>query len=275
MASKKPEDYQGSDLKELYDKISNREPFSFDLENSALYRQYRDAYQRLGSQAMEDTMGRAAGLTGGYGSTYSQTAGQQAYNAWLQELNDKVPEIYNRARERYDRETEGLQSLYQLERDKEATAYNRWQDEYNRWLREYQLEQEAAARAQSQANWQAEQDQNQARWEAEQALQREKFEYQKARDAQKASASGSAGGSRASGSKSAGGGASGDSGGGEAPSAVYSGGVTEAELQSMAESYREKGLNLEGQALEAWLRALGVTGTAAQRFREIVALTRR
>lgn len=264
MASKKPEDYQGSDLKELYDKISNREPFSFDLENSALYRQYRDAYQRLGSQAMEDTMGRAAGLTGGYGSTYSQTAGQQAYNAWLQELNDKVPEIYDRAREQYDRETEGLQSLYQLERDKEATAYNRWQDEYNRWLREYQLEQEAAARAQSQA-----------RWEAEQALQREKFEYQKAQDAQKASASGSAGGSRASGSKSAGGGASGDSGGGEAPSAVYSGGVTEAELQSMAESYREKGLNLEGQALEAWLRALGVTGTAAQRFREIVALTRR
>ena len=44
-----------------------------------------------GKQAMQDTMGQAAALTGGYGSTYGQAVGQQQYDAYLQNLNDEVP----------------------------------------------------------------------------------------------------------------------------------------------------------------------------------------
>lgn len=64
-----------------FDGILNRKDFSYDMNNDQMYQQYRDAYMRQGQQAMRDTMGAASALTGGYGSTYAQTAGSQAYGS--------------------------------------------------------------------------------------------------------------------------------------------------------------------------------------------------
>lgn len=260
MTSKRPQNYEGTDLKALYERLANREPFQFDLQNSALYRQYRDEYQRLGRQAMTDTMGRASGLTGGYASTYSETAGQQAYNAYLQELNRQVPELYDRALEEYRAEGDNLQRLYDLEAGKEERAYNRWQDEYNRWLQEAKLQQEEAARAQAQENW-----------EAEQALAREKWEYQKKKEGYGSSggskSSGSSGGSRASGAGSKSTGKNSETAAkGGAPEPVYTGGVTESQLQTMAAGYKKN----PGKSPEAFIKSLGLTGTAAERLRALI-----
>ena len=115
-------------LSGLYDRIANREPFTYDVNGDALYQQYKNQYQTLGRQAMKDTMGQAANLTGGYGSTYSQSVGQQAYNAYLQQLNNIVPDLYDRAYSRYNQETADLYNLYGLERDLEQTDYSRFQD---------------------------------------------------------------------------------------------------------------------------------------------------
>ena len=49
----------------------NREDFQYDVNADALYQQYKDRYVELGKDAMEDTMGQAAALTGGYGSSYA------------------------------------------------------------------------------------------------------------------------------------------------------------------------------------------------------------
>ena len=157
----------------IYDKIMNRGEFSYDVNKDKLYQQYRDLYSQMGRGAMEDTMGQAAALTGGYGSTYSQNAGQQAYNSYLQKLNEVVPELYNAAYNRYNQEGQNLMNLYtmarsnadsayerdynqwynrlQLERSDEDTAYNRWYNQmqlerrdddtaYNRWYNRLQLE---------------------------------------------------------------------------------------------------------------------------------------
>ena len=157
----------------IYDKIMNRGEFSYDVNKDKLYQQYRDLYAQMGRGAMEDTMGQAAALTGGYGSTYSQNAGQQAYNSYLQKLNEVVPELYNAAYNRYNQEGQNLMNLYtmarsnadsayerdynqwynrlQLERSDEDTAYNRWYNQmqlerrdedtaYNRWYNRLQLE---------------------------------------------------------------------------------------------------------------------------------------
>ncbi len=78
------QDSYSQQLKDLYDKIMGREKFQYDAANDPLYQQYRQMYVQQGRQAMADTMGQAAGLTGGYGSTYSQAAGQQQYDAYLQ-----------------------------------------------------------------------------------------------------------------------------------------------------------------------------------------------
>ncbi len=122
---------------EIYDKIMNRGEFTFDLNKDKLYQQYRDLYAQMGRSAMEDTMGQGAALTGGYGSTYSQNAGQQAYNAYLQKLNEVVPELYTAAYDRYNQEGQNLMNLYTMARSNADSAYER---DYNQWYNRLQLE---------------------------------------------------------------------------------------------------------------------------------------
>ena len=88
--------YEGTydeQVKAMYDQVMNRKPFTYDLNGDALWQQYKDQYTNQGKLAMMDTMGQAAALTGGYGSSYAQNAGQQAYQGYLQQLNDRVPEL--------------------------------------------------------------------------------------------------------------------------------------------------------------------------------------
>ena len=66
--AKKPEGYQSAyddALKQVMDRVLNREDFHYNLAGDALYRQYRNQAERSGRLAMEDTMGMAAALTGG------------------------------------------------------------------------------------------------------------------------------------------------------------------------------------------------------------------
>ena len=128
--TKAPE-YQGTydqQLKDLYDKIINRKDFSYDVNSDALYNQYKDQYVTLGKQAMQDTMGQAAALTGGYGSTYGEQVGQQAYNAYLQKLNDIVPQLQQQAYQRYQDEGTDLYNQYSLVKGREDTDYGRYRD---------------------------------------------------------------------------------------------------------------------------------------------------
>ena len=96
VAAMEPGAYQSrfeEKLQELYDQIAGREAFDYDPEEDEAYRRYAKLYAAKGAAAMEDTLGKAASLTGGYGSSYAQSAGQQAYNGYLQELAALVPEL--------------------------------------------------------------------------------------------------------------------------------------------------------------------------------------
>lgn len=137
--SQKPGAYQSqwqAQLDDTLSKIQNREKFNYNINADALYQSYEDKFVRQGQQAMQDTMGQAAALTGGYGSTYGQNAGQQAYNAYLQNLSDVVPELYDIARSRYDQEGADLLNMYGILGDNEAQDYGRWQDQQNAWQSE-------------------------------------------------------------------------------------------------------------------------------------------
>ena len=132
--SRRPGEYKSQwdgELTELYNRIANRKPFSYDLGTDPVYQQYREQYQRQGRLAMQDTTGQAAALTGGYGSTYGEQVGQQAYNAYLQNLNDIVPDLYNAAYNRYRDEGTDLYNQYGLLSDRENQAYNRYRDTVN------------------------------------------------------------------------------------------------------------------------------------------------
>ena len=116
----------------ILDKILNREDFSYDLNGDALYHQYKDKYIQQGKMAMMDTMGQASALTGGYGSSYASTAGNQAYQSHLQNLNDIVPELYQMAYDRYNQEGQDLINQYGVLSNDRNTAYGEWTDGYNR-----------------------------------------------------------------------------------------------------------------------------------------------
>ena len=132
----KPGAYQSqwqAQQQEWMDKILNRKDFSYDMAKDPLFRQYKDQYVRQGKLGMMDTMGQAAALTGGYGSSYGQSVGQQTYQGYLQQLNDKVPELYSLALQKYDQDGQRLAQQYGIITDREATDYNRWQDQQSAW----------------------------------------------------------------------------------------------------------------------------------------------
>ena len=115
-------------LDETMNKILNREKFSYDLNGDALYQQYKDQYMLQGQQAMMDTMGQAQAMTGGYGNSYAQSVGQQTYQGYLQQLNDRVPELYQLALDQYNREGDELYNQYGLYADRDNTDYGRYRD---------------------------------------------------------------------------------------------------------------------------------------------------
>ena len=118
-------------LESLYDKVMNRDKFSYDVASDPLYQQYKNQYAQMGQLAMQDAVGNAAALTGGYGNSWATTAGNQAYQGYLQQLNDKVPELYESAYNRYAQEGENLQNQLALTADLYDNEYSKYMDDLN------------------------------------------------------------------------------------------------------------------------------------------------
>lgn len=112
---------------DIISRILGREEFSYDLNGDALYQQYKDRYMQQGKMAMQDTMGQAAAMTGGYGNSYAATAGNQAYQAHLEGLNDVVPQLYQMAFDRYNQEGQDMLSQYGVLADDRSREYSEWQ----------------------------------------------------------------------------------------------------------------------------------------------------
>ena len=129
----KPGEWQGGtwteNLNDTINQILNREKFSYDLNGDMLYQQYKDQYTTQGKLAMMDTMGQAAALTGGYGSSYGQSVGQQAYQGYLQQLNDVVPELYGMALDQYNQEGQNLYNQASLMAQMDDQEYGRYRDQ--------------------------------------------------------------------------------------------------------------------------------------------------
>lgn len=136
---RKPGDYQSqyqTGLDTLLGQIRDREKFRYDVNADALYQQVAQNYLRQGQQAMMDTAGKAAALTGGYGNSYAETAGQQTYQQYLLGLTELVPQYQQLAWNQYQAEGEDLLNRYELLQQQEENAYNRYQDELSRYYGE-------------------------------------------------------------------------------------------------------------------------------------------
>ena len=216
----------GQQMQDALKAIQNRKKFSYDVNSDALYQQYKDKYVQQGKQAMQDTMGQAAALTGGYGSTYGQAVGQQQYNAYLQNLNDVVPELYQLALERYNMEGDDLKTQYSLLADQYQQEYGQYRDMLSDWQADRSF---LSGRYDSERNldygmwgdardfayqdyrngiadqqWQKQYQENIRQFNEQMALSREQFAWQQAQAAAAAAAKSSGSGSGGSGGSSSG-----------------------------------------------------------------------
>ena len=107
--------------------LIQQRPYQYDVNTDALYQNIKDNYIRQGRQAMMDTQGASAALTGGYGNSYGLLAGQQAYQNSLGNLSAQIPELYNLAYQRYlGNENSQRQNLAALQ-GLDESEYQRYQ----------------------------------------------------------------------------------------------------------------------------------------------------
>lgn len=170
------QDPYGGQLRQALDNILNQEDFQYRLDGDALYRRYREQAVRDGQRAMSDTLGQAAALTGGYGNSYAQTAGQQSYARQLEAVGDRIPELYGLAMEQYRLRAQSLRDRYSVLSDADKTGYSRyadslalWQEEADRLRKQYEAARDSDYGAYRDEvadwKWQQEFDENRRRYD--------------------------------------------------------------------------------------------------------------
>lgn len=88
-------------IDEILDKVNSRGEFNYDINVDPIWNSLKDTYQRNAMLGMKNAMGEASALTGGYGSSYSQQAGQQAYQQSISEMTDIIPQLADNALARW------------------------------------------------------------------------------------------------------------------------------------------------------------------------------
>ncbi len=182
----------------LLREYQNREAFAYNPDEDLMFQNMLASAMRGGQTAMMDTMGQAAALTGGYGSTYSQAVGNQAYNQYIQGAYDTLPDYYQMAFDAYNREGDAMLNQIDMLNDADATEYERmynaytqnyanamnlynqeyaqWENEQTQRLNEAEMAYRYAALAQEQAQFEASLAQEKAQYEAKLAQEQAQYE---------------------------------------------------------------------------------------------------
>lgn len=100
--------------KEYIEKYLGRDKFSYDVNADELYNIYRKQAIDTAEKARRDTVAQAAGLTGGYGSSYATQLGTAAYNDIMKDTEAMIPELYEAALSKYNSEGEALLDKAQI-----------------------------------------------------------------------------------------------------------------------------------------------------------------
>ena len=118
-------------ISQLINDYKNREKFSYNADSDPMFQQALSSAMRSGKTAMQDTMGQAAALTGGYGSSYATGVGQNAYNQYVQEAYDMLPEYYQLALDAYEREGQSMLNQLSIMDNADSKEYDRLYNAYN------------------------------------------------------------------------------------------------------------------------------------------------
>ena len=163
------------DVNSLFNQLMNQEKFSYDPKTDELFQLYKEQYRNMGQRAMQNQMGTASALSGGYNSSVAQTAAQNAYGNIMNALSEKAGETYQNALDRYRYNQQNTLDKFAVARDmnnssneaywkdtdiraqKANSAYNAYNDErnfqYNGYSDNRSFYQNQSKNAQDQLNW--------------------------------------------------------------------------------------------------------------------------
>lgn len=117
--------------------IENIGDFKYDFADDPMYAAIRDNYARQGKLAMQDTVGKASAATGGYGNSYAASAGAQAYNQYMAQTSEMIPELYQMAYNLHANKKSDAYKKASLYDNLEATDYSRRLDDISRAYNDY------------------------------------------------------------------------------------------------------------------------------------------
>lgn len=185
----KPKDYESKysgKIDELLAEVLNRDKFDYNLSSDPLYDQYRDLYMRNGKKAMQDTIGEATALTGGYSNSYAETVGYEAYEEYLNELNGIALDLRDRAYDIYKDEGDKLVSDVTLLRSLDGDDYEKYLGVLEQYYKDgdYLLDKLSQMSDDEFDEFLAEVD----AWESDRDYEREKEEFREEMDFKKAEA---------------------------------------------------------------------------------------
>ncbi|NCB31877.1 MAG: hypothetical protein EOM66_10785 [Clostridia bacterium] len=72
-------------------------------------------------------------MTGGYANSWAQTAGQQTYDSYMQELNNNLPALEDRAYGRYQDEGNQLAQRFSMAGQLNDRDYGQYRDQVGDW----------------------------------------------------------------------------------------------------------------------------------------------
>lgn len=123
-------------IQQMINAALNREKFNYNFAEDPIYQMYADKYQTQGQMAVKGAMAEAAALSGGYGSTYGQQAGQQTYQNYMLGLNDVIPTLRNQAYQEYQDEGNRLRDNLSMLQTEDERQYGRYRDTVTDWQTE-------------------------------------------------------------------------------------------------------------------------------------------
>ena len=124
------DDPYGGQIADIMDKIQNYGDYdpASDKVLQDMLAANTDYYTNLGGKAMDDTVAKVAGRTGGLASSYAGSAGQQAYNYYMDQANAKSKELEGEGYARNRNERTDLYNQYNMVSDAGDTDYGRFRD---------------------------------------------------------------------------------------------------------------------------------------------------
>lgn len=123
---------------DLANNIQERKDFSYNPDNDPVYKAYKNKYQLESDRATKNAMASYSSLTGGYTNSSAVTAGAQAAQYYSQQLANTIPELaekaYNRYMEKYQTDLNLLDkiiSIYDKSYDNSLAANKQQVDNVN------------------------------------------------------------------------------------------------------------------------------------------------